>query len=931
MRNRFAFFLAATALATSSLAAAPPASVPIPSLVKQVSIPHSVFKLANGMTVLVHEDHKAPVVAVSVWYNVGSKDEPARKTGFAHLFEHLMFNGSENLPGDYFKYLQQLGATDTNGTTSYDRTNYFETVPTGALERALFMESDRMGHLLGAISLDVLNNQRAVVQNEKRENDSRPGGLAQYALFENLFPAGHPYHHTTIGSMADLDAASLDDVKQWFRDKYGPNNAVLVIAGDVTAAQARPLVEKYFGAIPRGPVNRPAMASVPTLPAAKQIALKDQVATTIIQRFWAVPGLLDRQLAAIDIGGSILGGLSSSRLDQVLVRDEKIAVAVSASMTALQRAGIFSVTAVVKPGTDPALVSRRLDEIMADYVAKGPSADEVERAVMSEVSGRIRGLEQVGDFSGKANSLAEGQTFAGNSNFYKTTLASYASITPAAIRTAMQRWLRRPPLTITLSPGQRDAYTDAKIAAAEAPKPKAVAVATKPTRTAPPLGQLTALKWPAISHTTLANGIPLVYAQRTTVPLTQVALSFDAGVAADPADKRGLAGVTASMLDEGTVQYTSQQLAEAEERLGAEISTGASADRTTVALSALSPNLPQSLDLLAEIAQRPAFSPSDLDRVRSQSLTGLAQMLKDPQRVGGRVLPAAIYGASHPYGGAPGGDLQSLTTMTRDDLVGFQQRWLRPDNLKVFIVSDRPLAEVKAALESRFGTWTPPTVAKGVKAFPPPPPRPAAAKILLINRPGAPQSTITGGQILPVDPRGDLVPLFTANQVLGSDFLSRLNMDLRETKGWSYGVSGNANVLANAAAYTVSAPVQADRTGDSLAALNADISEFLSTKGVTQDELEGNVNNLVNALPGEFETSGALLQAMMRNDLLGRPDNYYEGLPARYRAQTTASLDAAARQAIDPRGFVWVVVGDAAKIRPQLDKLGLPIEVVEPK
>jgi len=269
--------------------------------------------------------------------------------------------------------------------------------------------------------------------------------------------------------------------------------------------------------------------------------------------------------------------------------------------------------------------------------------------------------------------------------------------------------------------------------------------------------------------------------------------------------------------------------------------------------------------------------------------------------------------------------------MTRDDLVGFQQRWLRPDNLKVFIVSDRPLAEVKAALESRFGTWTPPTVAKGVKAFPPPPPRPAAAKILLINRPGAPQSTITGGQILPVDPRGDLVPLFTANQVLGSDFLSRLNMDLRETKGWSYGVSGNANVLANAAAYTVSAPVQADRTGDSLAAVNADISEFLSTKGVTQDELEGNVNNLVNALPGEFETSGALLQAMMRNDLLGRPDNYYEGLPARYRAQTTASLDAAARQAIDPRGFVWVVVGDAAKIRPQLDKLGLPIEVVEPK
>src|SRR4051794_17524860 len=240
--------------------AVPPAPVvvqaaPVSALVSEVSIPHSEFKLANGLTVIVHEDHKAPVVAVSTWYNVGSKDEPNGKTGFAHLFEHLMFNGSENLPGDYFTYLQQIGATDYNGTTWFDRTNYFETVPRGALERALFMESDRMGYLLGAIDQEKLDNQRSVVQNEKRQGDSRPGGLLQYAMQENLFPPGHPYHHTVIGSMADLDAASLADVKQWFRDKYGLNNAVLVIAGDVTPAQAKPLVEKYFGPIPAGPVN----------------------------------------------------------------------------------------------------------------------------------------------------------------------------------------------------------------------------------------------------------------------------------------------------------------------------------------------------------------------------------------------------------------------------------------------------------------------------------------------------------------------------------------------------------------------------------------------------------------------------------------------------------------------------------------------------
>src|SRR6059058_5061368 len=285
--SRAALLAAATCLAAPSLAAAPaPAlkSVPIATLVKQVSIPHSFFTLSNGLTVIVHEDHKAPVVAVSVWYNVGSKDEPPKKTGFAHLFEHLMFNGSENLPGDYFTYLQQVGATEYNGTTYYDRTNYFETVPAGALERALFMESDRMGHLLGAVTQGVLDNQRAVVENEKRQGDSRPGGLVSYALFENLFPVGHPYHHLTIGSMADLDAAHLADVKEWFRDKYGPNNAVLVIAGDVTAAEARPLVERYFGDIPAGPVNHPALATVPTLKAPKSVALKDHVATTIIQR-----------------------------------------------------------------------------------------------------------------------------------------------------------------------------------------------------------------------------------------------------------------------------------------------------------------------------------------------------------------------------------------------------------------------------------------------------------------------------------------------------------------------------------------------------------------------------------------------------------------------------------------------------------------------
>src|SRR5690349_21514967 len=568
--RRFALLAAATMLTSPALAADAPKSVPIPTLVKEVSIPHTTYKLKNGLTVIIHEDHKAPVAAVTVWYNVGSKDEPKGETGFAHLFEHLMFNGSEDLPGDYFNYLQQIGATDYNGTTYYDRTNYFETVPTGALARALFMESDRMGHLLGAVTQGVLDNQRSVVQNEKRQGDSRPGGLMQYALQENLFPVGHPYHHTVIGSMSDLDAASLASVKQWFRDKYGPNNAVLVVAGDVTPAEVKPLVEKYFGPIPAGPVNHPAMATVPTLAKAKSIAMKDNVATVQIHRYWAVPGLLDKQLAALDIGGSVLGGLASSRLDKILVRDEKIAVAVSAGLNPLQRAGVFSVSAYVKPGVDPALVSKRLDQIMADYIKNGPTADEVQRAVMSEVSGRIRGLEQVGGFGGKAVSLAEGQTFAHDSNFYKKTLASYAAITPTAVRAAMQRWITRPALTITLSPGERPAYQEAK-AVETAKTTSKEEGAVKGNRPLPPVGQLAALDFPDIVHARLSNGMPVDYVQRTAVPVTQVAMVFDAGDSADAPTSRGLAAFTTRMLDEGPEGLTSQQYAEAQERLGADV------------------------------------------------------------------------------------------------------------------------------------------------------------------------------------------------------------------------------------------------------------------------------------------------------------------------------------------------------------------------
>ena len=931
----------AVALATPVVLAVPAQAqdaaeqpAPLENLVEQVAIPYDQFQLDNGLTVIVHEDRKAPIVGVAVWYNVGSKDEPKGETGFAHLFEHLMFNGSENAPDDFFKYLQEMGATDYNGTTDFDRTNYFETVPTGALERALWLESDRMGYLLGAITQGVLDEQRGVVQNEKRQGDNQPGGLVFYEIIKTLYPEGHPYDHNVIGSMADLDAATMSTVQNWFRDNYGPNNATLVLAGDISAAEAKPLVEKYFGPIARGPVNDPAQADVPVLKEDVRTVMKDQVAATSIDKYYSVPGITDRDLTALNVGAQILGGLSSSRLDNALVRDEQIAISVNAGNYAFQRVGILDIGATAKPGVDPAVVEKRLNEIIADFIQNGPTEDEVRRAATSSLAGTIRGLEEVGGFGGKAVTLAEGEVLAGDPGFFERQMNILATLTPGEVKAAMQKWMTRPAMTLVLEPGEREGeYEEAASVASsddasEDAAPAASEITVTKVRPAPEISQLTALDFPDVTETSLPNGIKVYYAQRDAVPATRVTISFDAGSAADPIDKRGLEGLTLGLMDEGTTTLNSRELAEAQERLGANISTGGGVDRSTFTLSSLSANLEPSLELLADVVRNPAFDPAEIERIRAQTVTSIQQSLKSPSGLAYYVASPLVYGADNPYGGS--GTVESVGALTRDDLVNFKQTWLRPDNATVFVVSNLPLAEVMPDLEEAFGNWAAPATPKGQKDFSSLAAAPESARIVLVNRPNSPQSFIVGGEITPYSASDEtIVDLTNANNALGGNFLARLNMNLRETKGWSYGVRGGPSINEGAVAYFVQAPVQADRTGDALAEIIKEVSEFVTTRGVTDEELTRNVNNEIRQLPGQFETSSAVLGAMQNNVKYGRPMDYYETLADKYRGQTVESLDAAARKAISPDRFVWVVVGDAEKVRPQLDKLGLPIETIE--
>jgi len=929
MTIKFAALTGAAVLALASPAFGQvPAARPVAAstLVAQVDIPYQQFTLPNGLSVVVHTDRKAPVVAVSVWYDVGSKHEPKGSTGFAHLFEHLMFNGSENAPGDFFQPLKQVGATDYNGTTYYDRTNYFETVPTAALQRALFLESDRMGWLLGAINQSVLDEQRGVVQNEKRQGDNQPYGLVDYAIGDGLFPVGHPYRHNTIGSMADLDAASLDTVKNWFRGHYGPNNAVLVLAGDIDVAAARPLVEKYFGPIKAGPKSNLPQAPVPTLPRAETVVLKDRVAATMISRNWAVPGLNDPDSAGLEVAAGVLGGLASSRMDTILVRKEKLFTQVSVNNSAFSQLGMFQINGLVRPGVDAAAAAKRLDEVTAEFLRTGPTADEVGRVVTTQVAGRIRGLEAVGGFGGKAVALAEGALYSNDPGFYKKQLAELARQTPATVKAAADKWLTRPVLAVNVVPGARDAYAEAQVP----PKAEVAAAPEQPfkgTRGAmPAVGQVADLTFPKVERARLRNGIEVVYAQRTAVPVTQAVLSFDAGYAADVAGKLGTQAVALGMLDEGTEHYDPTQLAEARERLGMQIGGGPSNDRSTVSMSVPSANLLPALDLFAEVARRPAFAPAEVARYKAQAVAGIQQELTNPNALGARVV-AKVAGGGTPYEKAQGGgDPAAVAALTPADLKAYQQAWFRPDKAKLFVVSDRPLAEVKAALDARFGDWAA-TGAAGTKSFPAAQPA-LTPKVLLVDRPDSPQSVIYGIQRTGLKGTDDLLAVNTVNDALGGSFLSRINMDLRERRHWSYGASGRFNTAEFAAPYIVSAGVQADQTGPSVASARDDVAQFVGKQPMTTDEFGLAVNGAILELPGRFETSAVVLAALQQNDLYKRPDDYYATVSARYRKLTLPELQAAAKATIDPAKMSWVVVGDAGKVRPQLDALGLPVEVI---
>ena len=868
-------------------------------------IPFDEFYLDNGLRVIVHEDRKAPIVAVTVWYHVGSKNEEPGKTGFAHLFEHLMFNGSENHNDEYFRPLQQVGATSMNGTTSFDRTNYFQTVPTSAVDLALWLESDRMGHLLGVVDQERLDEQRGVVQNEKRQGDNEPYGKVFGTIFENLFPPGHPYSWEVIGSMEDLNAATLDDVKTWFETYYGPNNATLVLAGDIDVATAREKVQRYFGDIAPGPPLTHKERWIPNAVPASRIVMQDRVPQARIYKVWLGPEWISDEATYLQLADYVLTSGKTSRLYQRLVYEDQIATDAGALQIANEISGAYIAYATAGEGQSLEAVERALDEELARFLAEGPTRAELDRVRTELRSSFIRGVEQVGGFGGKSQILAENAVFGGRPDFYKHSLALLNSATQQQVAATARKWIDGEPMVIEVHPFPTDL----------APTP------TSADRTSLPMPQtFPDAPFPALQQATLDNGMRLIVAERHAVPVVRFSLQLNAGYAADQLASPGTATMTMEMLDEGTATMDALEISDTVARLGAELSSGANLDFSVVGLSALKENLDESLAVYADVILNPAFAATELERLKRLQLASIQQEKNTPTDMALRVLPRLLYGEGHAYSlpMTGSGTEEAVSALDRGDLQAYHDAWFKPNNATMIVVGDTTLAEIRPKLEALFDDWrrgdvpakTLPDVALT-----------AEPRVYLTDRPGSEQSVIIAGHLIGERDSMTDVAVNAMNDILGGNFTSRVNMNLREDKGWSYGTSTSVVQTQAQRPFLAIAPVQADRTAAAMQELKREITEFVGANGPTDAEVATSKRRSTLTLPGRWETANAVARDIAEIVRFDLPDDYWNNYAELVGALDAADVNAVATRLLQPERMTWVVVGDRGVIEAEVRAL----------
>jgi zinc protease len=864
----------------------------------QVNIPYEMFRLDNGLTVIVHSDHSTPTVFVGMWYGVGSKDEPEGKTGFAHLFEHLMFQGTENRDGEYFSPFTDAGATGMNGTTSEDRTNYFATVPTGALDMALWMESDRMSYLLGAVTQEALDEQRGVVKNEKRQGENRPYAKMRDLIRAGLYPVDHPYRHSIIGSMEDLDNASLDDVHEWFNTYYGASNVVLVLAGDVTLETAKEKVTHYFGEAPSGvPLVYP-QQWIPRLEENRKESMYDRVGQTRISRVWALPGLNDGDTTLMYLVNESLAGNKNSPLRKILVDDLQLATAVSGSAHGRVISGEYSLTIDLRPGVTPEEALPIVDRVIAAYLEGGPDEQIVENAKLAVNMYMIGALERS---SAVGRVLAEGYLCSDDPLYINKELEWLNAASADELREVANRWLTRGYYELTVFPFPEYSSTEARVDRSAIPDVTADSQ----------------VNFPEIATATLDNGMTLVVATRDTLPIVDVSLRIGAGATASPATAPGLATFAMALMDKGTKKYDLHELAAAKDEIAMTGQLQAGLEESSFSYRILHSRLDESLDIAAEVLRNPVFPDEELQKLKQQIGAWLATLERNPASAATSLFERAVYGPDNPLGAVWTPEL--LEQVDRDLLMAFHRDEVAPDNITVFMIGDIEIDEAKVAVERSFGKWKGDSNSARKSIGDAEQSRP---RVILVDHPEAPQSTIVAGHaIAPYDPETS-TNLYIMNGVFGGGFEARINMNLREDKHWSYGMRSGIRQNASGDQYiAVSGSVQTDKTMESMQEIMREYEDFVSSRPATDEEVDRVKLNRTRSLPGTFATNRGFLSSIISSDSYGLPFDYAETRAARIDAVTTDIVNESARGVIDPGKLTWVVVGDLSQIEDKVRSL----------
>ncbi|MEQ1868657.1 MAG: pitrilysin family protein [Vicinamibacterales bacterium] len=881
------------------------------------------YTLPNGLDVILSEDHRLPMTAVNIWYHVGPANEAAGRTGFAHLFEHMMFQGSKHVPGDlHFKTLEGAGASSVNGTTDFDRTNYFATVPSNELEMALWLESDRMGYLLDQVDQASLSEQQGVVRNERRQSvENRPYGIVDEAVFHQLFPSGHPYYASVIGSHADIQAVKLEDVQNFFKAYYAPNNASLVIVGDIDKAQTKALIEKYFGTLKSGPPVAKPTVETPKITAERRAVVKDHVELPRVTIAWITSPFFKPGDADADIAATVLGGGKSSRLYKSLVYDKQIAQTVAAQQYSLMLGSVFSIEVTARPGHTAEEIEKAVDEELAKFRDNGPDANEVDRARNVIETRTVQGLENLGGFGGVADRLNTYNHFLGDPGYLPKDLQRYRDVTPASVKAFTQQQLSNNARVVVHGvPGDPELAPPVPEGKATAQKSAAQSInADEAWRAARPKAtEARVLQVPVPASFTLANGLTVLVNERKALPFVSANLVVKTGSGSNPIGKPGLANFTAAMLDEGTESKSAPQIADEIAQLGGSLTTGSTMDASQVSASSLKRTFPQTLALLADVARQPSFPQDEVERQRASRLASLVQQRESPNAVASTVMASALYGAEHPYGYTELGTEAANKAFDAAELKAFWQQNFVPNNAALVVSGQITVAELKPLVEKAFGDWqkgTPAVTTFGA-------PGTTSAKLVVVDKKGAQQTQLRVAAVGLPRATPDYESIRIMNEILGGLFSSRINLNLREVHQYTYGASSQFVFRRSAGPFVVATGVRTETTADSVRQILGELSKMRTTD-VTADELTMAKDSFVRSLPADFETSSGMNASTSNIYLYDLGLDYYTKLGERINAVTTASVRAAAEKYLPMDKMVVIAVGDRAKTEKGLQALKL--------